>query len=368
MIKLLVDALQASGIDVGFLRLANYLTFRIIMAMATPLVLSLLFGFRFIVFLYRRNLRDTSGDIEAVSAFGKRGTPTAGGLLVLFTTGLSLLLWADPTSPFMWWLSGGFFYMGFVGFLDDVQKVRFKSSLSGLSQLGKTLLLLLFVLPFAVMLVSGSSPLPDHLRTLVYLPFLKNPVLNLHPVVYVGFTVFAVFAIINAVNITDGLDGLLGGTAILTIGVYVVFAYVVGNAVYSQYLLFPTIPGAGEIAVFGSAMIGALFGFLWFNTYPAEVFLGDTGSLAIGGGLAMMAFFTKQEMLFPVAGGIFVFEVFTSLMQQKIGGRLGRRILHRAPFHHELTHRGIAEPKVVVRLVIVSTLLALMALLSLKVR
>ena len=368
MIKLLVEALQSAGIDIGFLRLVNYLTFRAIMGMATSLLFALVFGFRLIVFLYRKRMRDVSGDIEAINAFGKRGTPTAGGLLVLLSCGVGILLWGDLTNPFVICLTSGFFYLGLVGFIDDFQKVRFKSSLSGLSQIGKTSLLLIFIIPFSVYLISPWSPIPEHLRTLVFIPFLKNPVFDLNPFLYVCFASFAIFSIINAVNITDGLDGLLGGTAILTIGIYLVFAYIIGNTMYSEYLLFPYVAGTGEMVVFGSALIGALFGFLWFNTYPAEVFMGDTGSLAVGGAIAMMAFLTKQEMLFPIVGGLFVFEIFTSLLQQKIGGRLGRRLLHRAPFHHEMTHRGIAEPKVVVRLIIVSILLALVALLSLKVR
>lgn len=368
MIKLLVEALQSAGYDIGFLRLVNYLSFRAIMGMVTSLLFALMFGFRFTVFLYRRKLRDVSGDIEAISAFGKRGTPTAGGLLVLVSVAFSILLWGNLTNRVTLVLILGFFYMGFVGFIDDFQKVRFKSSLSGLSQLGKTALLLLFIVPFALFLISPLNPVSEPLRTVIFIPFLKNPVFALSPGLYIVFVIFAVFSIINAVNITDGLDGLLGGTAILTIGVYIIFAYIIGNAVYASYLLFPFVPGTGEIAVFGSVLIGALFGFLWFNTYPAEIFMGDTGSLAVGGAIAMIAFLTKQEMLFPIVGGLFVFEIFTSLLQQKVGGRLGRRILHRAPFHHEMTHRGIAEPKVVVRLIIVSILLALIALLSLKVR
>ena len=368
MIRLLFEYLQAQGVDVGFFRLGGYLTFRIITAMVTSLLLMLLLGFRFIVFLYRHGMRDTSGDVVSIEAHGKRGTPTAGGLLVLLATTVSLLVWGDLHSPFLWWLGGGFLYLGLVGFLDDFQKVRFKSSLSGLSQAAKTLLMLVFLMPFAMHLVSAASPLPEELRPVLLVPFLKGVVLSLPPALFVVFAVLAMYAITNAVNITDGLDGLLAGTAVPAIAVYVVLGYVLGNAILSGYLLFPFIPGAGEIAVFGAAMIGALFGFLWFNTYPAEVFLGDTGSLAVGGGLAMMAFFTKQELLFLLAGGVFVFEIFTATVQQKVGDRMGRRIFHRAPFHHELTHRGMAEPKATVRLVIVSTLLSLIALLSLKVR
>ncbi len=368
MIGLLVELLESLGYDYGFMRLFDYLTVRALMGFATALGFSILFGFRVIVFLYDRSLRDTSGDFLSLSAASKRGTPTGGGLLVLLATSLAVFLWGDFSSPYFWPLVVGFAYFSVVGLLDDVLKARFKSSLSGLSQLGKTLLLLAFIVPFAAYLVSDWSPIPEAERTLVYLPFVKAAVLDLHPLLYIAFATFAIFSIVNAVNITDGMDGLLGGTSTLTLGVYVIFAYVVGNAVFARYLLFPFHAGAGEMAVFGGALIGAILGFMWFNTYPAEVFLGDTGALGIGGAMGMLAFLTKQELLFPIVGGIFVFEIFSSLVQQKFGDRLGRRIFTRAPFHHAMSHRGIPEPKVVVRFWIVSLILASLALLSLKVR
>ncbi|MDQ7088695.1 MAG: hypothetical protein Q9Q13_12925, partial [Acidobacteriota bacterium] len=247
MIKLLAAWLADLGVDAGFLRLANYITVRALLGMATALGLSLLFGFRFIVRLYDKGLRDTSGDFLSLSAESKRGTPTAGGLILLASTLVSVFLWGDLESRFFWPLVGGFSYLSLVGFLDDSLKSRFKSSLSGLSQAAKTLLLLGCIVPFAVFLVSDFSPLPARERTLLYIPFYKEPLLDLTPVGFVLFAVFAIFSIVNAVNITDGMDGLLCGTSTFGLGVYLVYAYILGNTIYARYLLFPYLPGAGEM-------------------------------------------------------------------------------------------------------------------------
>jgi phospho-N-acetylmuramoyl-pentapeptide-transferase len=368
MIKLIVELLQDAGIDFGFFRLIDYVTFRALTGLATALAISLMIGFRMTVALYDRQIRDTSGDFMSIGVSSKRGTPTAGGAMLLISTLLSALLWSDFGNPFLWPLMIGFTYFCLVGFLDDFLKARFKSSLSGLSQIAKTLLMLGFIVPFAIYFVSAWSPVPEELRTLIYIPFYKNPVLDLGAIGFFLFAVFTFFAIINAVNITDGMDGLLCGTASLTLAVYVILAYIVGNTIYSGYLLFPYMAGSQEMSVFGAILIGGVLGFMWFNTYPAEVFLGDTGSLGIGGTLSMMALMTKQEFLFVIVGGVFVFEVFTSLMQQQVGDRIGRRVFHRAPAHHSMTHKGIPEPKVVVRFWIISLILASIGLLSLKIR
>ena len=291
MIRLLIHALRDVGVDPGFFRLAESLTFRTLMGLATALALALVFGNRIISMLYRRRFRDTSGEHLSIGIHSKRGTPTGGGLLILLSTTVSAVLWADLTSPFIWPLLLGFIYLGLVGFVDDFLKVRFKSSLVGLSQLAKTFLQLLFAIPFAVYFVSSVCPLPEELRTVIQIPFYKYPLFDIGSIGFVLFTVFTLFAIINAVNITDGMDGLLGGTSILTTLVYLVFAYVIGNSELSSFLLFSYVPGTGEVAVFGAMLIGAVLGFLWFNAYPAQVFMGDTGSLAIGGVLGMMAFF-----------------------------------------------------------------------------
>ncbi len=368
MIKLFLEFLKGIGIDYGFFRLINYLSFRTIITVVSSLFFSLLLGHKFILFLYGKKFRDSSGEVLSINAYSKRGTPTAGGLLIITSTLLSLLLWGDFKNPYFLMLLFGFIYLGFVGFVDDFQKTRFKSSLSGLSELGKTILILLFIFPFTIFYFSDLCTIPKAIKTNIYIPFYKNPLINIGEIGFIIFIFFAMFSIINAVNITDGLDGLLSGTSSLTIGVYSILAYIMGNSIVSSYYLFPYIKGVGEVTVFGAALVGSLLGFLWYNSYPAEMFMGDTGSLAIGGVLAMMVFFTKQEMLFLIAGGIFVFEILTSLLQEKIGDRIGRRILYRAPFHHSMTHRGIAEPKAVLRLWIIAIILAAVSLLSLKVR
>ncbi len=368
MIKLLLEFLKGIGINYGFFRLINYLSFRTIIAVVTSLFFVLLLGHKFILFLYNKKFRDTSGEISSINAYSKRGTPTAGGLLIMSSTLISVLLWGDFKNSYFLMLLIGFIYLGFVGFLDDFQKTRFKSSLSGLSELAKTILILLFIFPFTIFYFSGMNTIPQSIKSNIYIPFYKNPLINIGEVGFIIFIFFTMFSIINAVNITDGLDGLLSGTSSLTIGVYSILAYIMGNTILSSYYLFPYIKGVGEITVFGAAIVGSLLGFLWYNSYPAEIFMGDTGSLAIGGVLSMMVFFTKQELLFLIAGGIFVFEILTSLLQEKIGNRIGRRIIYRAPFHHSMTHRGIAEPKAVIRMWIIAIILAALSLLSLKVR
>ena len=368
MVEFLIDFMKANGMDFGFFRLMNYITFRAIMGMVTALLFNLFFGYKFILFLYQKKMRDTSGDILSIKAYSKRGTPTGGGVLIISSTLVSTFFWADLTSMYVLPLLGGLIYFGLVGFLDDFQKTRFKSSLSGLSELGKTIALLVFMVPFAIFFLSSYNPVPEELRTLIYIPFYKNPALDLGLIGYGIFIIFTMFSITNAVNLTDGMDGLLCGISTLTVGVYAIFAYIIGNAIASSHYLFPYMEGSGEISIFCTTLIGSLLGFLWYNTYPAQVFMGDTGSLSIGGVISIMVLQTKQELLFLIVGGIFVIEIFTSLVQDKLGTRIGRRIFYRAPFHYTLTHRGIAEPKAVVRLWIISILLALIALLSLKVR
>jgi len=365
--EILVDLLKSLGINFGYFRVFDYITFRVIMAAMTALLVEILFGHTFIVWLYRRRLRDTGSDYLSLSTNDKRGTPTAGGLLIMVAVAVSLFLWGRPTSVYLIAVASSFFYFGLVGLFDDWQKVRLKSSLFGLGQAAKSLLQLAFIVPFATWLVT-ASPLPLHLRTTFYLPFLKNATWDAGPWVFGAFVVFAFYSVVNAVNITDGMDGLVTMPAVMVAVLYGVFGYILGNSILARYLIFPYMPGAGELTVFAGALAGGLFGFLWFNAYPAEVFMGDTGSMATGAALASLAFLTRQEMLFPLTGGVFVASIASSLIQEKIGMRIGRRIFLRAPLHHGQTHKGIAEPKVVVRYWIISVLLTLLAALSIKVR
>jgi phospho-N-acetylmuramoyl-pentapeptide-transferase len=377
MIQLLFQFLSVLGVEYGFFRLTEYITFRLMMATGTSLILSLVFGHRFIVALYRRGAVDTAGQMISVRADEKKGTPTSGGLMIIATTLLSFYLWGDfllhpqeRLNPIVFCLAAGFLYFGLVGYFDDFQKVRGRSSLRGLSQLAKTALQLLFIAPFAALFVlAEQNPVPVELRTLLFVPFHKHAVLDLGPVPFMVFVLVVFFGILNAVNISDGMDGLASGLAVQTIGTFGVFAYIIGSSRLARHYLFPNVPGVEEIAVFGACLIGAILGFLWYNAYPAEVFMGDTGSLALGGAIAMMAFFIKQEMLLFIAGGVFIFEGFSSQIQEKVGERLlRRRLFHRGPFHDSLKHQGVAEPKVVARLLIVGVLLTLVALLSIKVR
>ncbi len=368
MVEFLINVLKAFDIDYGFFRLINYVTFRALIGAFTSLVLTLVFGHKFIVFLYKKRFRDTSGDYLSIESHSKRGTPTAGGLIILFSTIVSIVIWGNLANLFLLMLILTIVYFSFVGFIDDFLKTRMGSSLSGLGQLTKTMLILFYAVPFSLWVTSGVSPIPVEIRNKIFFPFIKSAILELPPFFYSIFLVFFMFSVINAVNITDGLDGLASGISLQVVGVYGVFGYIIGNRVLAKHYLFFHINGAGEIAVFSGALLGAIIGFLWYNVYPAEVFMGDTGSLSIGASISVIAIFLKQEFLFLIVGGVFVFEIFTSLIQEKFGYRIGRRIFYRAPYHHTLIYRGVAEPKAVTRLVVISAILSIISLLSIKIR
>jgi len=369
MIELLLNGLRGIGIEFGPLRVLEFLSVRILMAALTALVLALAFGHHVIVALYRRRMRDTGGDYASINTSSKRGTPTAGGLMILLCTGIAWILWGRISDPYLLAAGSAFFYYGLLGLADDWLKMRFKSSLFGLGEAAKLLFQVAFAVPFAIWFVSSWSPLPAELKTTIVVPFIKNPLWDVGPWVFCAFLVIAFLAVVNAVNLTDGLDGLVTVPAMMSFGLYGIFGYILGNAVWTQYLIYPLFPGIGELSVFTAALVGGLAGFLWYNAYPAEVFMGDTGSMAIGGSLAAVAFLTRQELLLPLTGGIFVASAFSSFVQSKLGDRvLKRRIFLRAPVHHSQTEKGIAEPKVVVRYWIISLILTLLAALSIKVR
>ncbi len=368
MIEFIIEVLRGWGVNFGFFRLVDYVTFRFIISIITSIIFVVLFGHRIIVELYEKGFRDAGESYASIDISSKKGTPTAGGLIFILATSFSSLIWAKWNNAFVELLFLGFIYFGMIGMLDDYLKVRFKSSLFGLSEKVKGLLQLLFIVPFSFFLFSDLSPIPHFVRLKFYIPFVKNPIFELNYFLYVAFGIFVLFSIVNAVNLTDGLDGLATGTSIPVCAVYIGFSYIMGNKILAPHFLFPHINGLGEVTVFLGALVGGLFGFLWFNTYPAEIFMGDTGSLSIGIVLGMVAFFTKQEMLFPIVGGIFVITIFTSLLQEKVGMKIGRRIFTRAPIHHAFILRGIAEPKLVVRYWIISIFLALIAALSIKLR
>jgi phospho-N-acetylmuramoyl-pentapeptide-transferase len=351
-----------------FFRLVNYISFRAILAMLTAFVLALLVGSRLIGYLFRRNICDVVEDYGIINVNDKRGTPVMGGILIIGSFLISLLLWCNLGSSYVHIILFSTVWFASLGFADDYLKIRSKSSAAGMSQKTKLLAQALFGLIFGILYLSHASPLPEHLVSKLYLPFLKNPVMDLS-YLYVPFIIFVVLAISNSVNFADGLDGLAIVPVSLTATVYGVFAYIIGNTIYASYLNFEYIAGSGELTVVCAALIGAGIGFLWFNAYPAEIFMGDVGSLTLGGILATIAILIKQEFLFPVVGGIFVLEGASVLIQEKIGiNLLGRRLFFRAPLHHTFQYRGMSETKVVIRFWIISGLLATLALLSIKIR
>ena len=365
-------------------RLASYISFRSILAAITAFCLILILGTRVIRVLYQRGAKDTMYDYGFMEPESKRGTPTMGGILIVGAVFVAVVLWSDPANPFVQWVLGAMLWFGAVGFVDDYLKVKHKDSRRGLSQLTKLGLQTVFAVLFMLVYLSDwISPLaaervkllqgalnvtPENYKFYLQIPFYKYPVLDLSWF-YLPFGVFVILAISNSVNFADGLDGLAIVPATLTAGVYGLFAYIIGNSIHSRTLLFTHLVGSGELSIILSALFGAGLGFLWFNAYPAQVFMGDTGSMALGGVLAVVAIMLKQEFLFLLAGGIFVLEGTSVLIQEKIGiNILGRRIFHRAPIHHNFQHFGIAETKLVVRFWIIGIILMLLSLATIKIR
>lgn len=352
----------------SFLRLVDYISARSIGAALTAILLTLFFTPIFIRYLHRHGFVDQARDTGIASASDKAGTPAMGGAIMTGCVLISCLLWCNLANPFLVVVLLGMVWFGIIGLFDDLAKMRAKSGDRGLSESKKLLLQAAFAAALALFLVSPYSPLPQNQAGAFYLPFLKAPLFN-SAWFYCPIMFFFVLVVGNSVNITDGLDGLAIVPSVFVVGVLGVFGYLLGNAIWARYLNYPFLPGTGELAIFCSAFAGAGIGFLWFNAYPAQVFMGDTGSLAIGGCMAVLSIVLKQEALFLILGGLFVAEAASSQIQDKIGIRwLGRRIFLRAPLHHQMQHKGLAETKVVIRLWISAGILALAALATLKLR
>ncbi len=344
----------------GALNLIRYITFRAGAASATALLIGLLLGPKFISWL-----RAKQGKGQPIRSDGpqshlaKRGTPTMGGLLILTSVAISVLLWMDLANPYVWaclLVTGGF---GLIGWLDDYDKVR-KAHHAGLS--GKTRLTLEFLIAGVatwLMVRTGGTEL--------HLPFVKETVIDLGWF-YILFGAFVIVAFGNAVNLTDGLDGLATMPVIIASLAFVLFAYLVGNAKFAAYLGIPHVPGAGDLTVLLLAIIGAGLAFLWFNAPPAAVFMGDTGSLALGGALGAVSVATHHEFALVIVGGIFVVEALSVVIQVAVYKRTGKRVFLMAPIHHHFEHLGWSEPTVVIRFWIISFVLALAGLSTLKIR
>ncbi|QWD87166.1 phospho-N-acetylmuramoyl-pentapeptide-transferase [Polynucleobacter paludilacus] len=378
--------------DLGFLRVFNYITFRAVMATLTALLIGLISGPWVIRKLTALKMGQSVRSDGPQSHLVKTGTPTMGGVLILLGIFISCILWADLTNRFIWIVMIVTFGFGVVGWVDDYRKVARKDP-KGMSSREKFFwqtLIGLFAaiyLAFSVSEINNLKVLQlflDWLRsgfaldlpakTNLLLPFMKEVS---YPLGMMGFIILSYFVIVgssNAVNLTDGLDGLVIMPVILVGAALGAFAYVMGNAIYAKYLLFPYIPGAGELMIFCGAMGGAGLAFLWYNTHPAQVFMGDVGALALGGALGTIAVIVRQEIVLFVMGGIFVAETFSVMLQvfwfkytKKRYGE-GRRIFRMAPLHHHFELGGWKETQVVVRFWIITILLVLVGLSSLKLR
>ncbi len=346
-----------------FFALFDYITMRAILGALTALALSLWLGPGVIARLARLKGGQPIRKDGPQSHFSKAGTPTMGGALILLSILLSTLLWADLRNRYVWVLLAVLVAFGAIGWLDDWIKIVRRDP-NGLKSRHKYALQSLFGFGAAVFLYL-SADVPA--ATTLYLPLLKNVALPLG----LGFIVLAYFWIVgfsNAVNLTDGLDGLAIMPTVLVASALGIFAYASGNAVFSQYLQIPAIPGAGEITIFCAAIAGAGLGFLWFNTYPAMVFMGDIGALALGAALGTIAVIVRQEAVLLVMGGIFVIETLSVMIQVASFKLTGKRVFRLAPIHHHFELKGWPEPRVIVRFWIISVVLVLVGLATLKVR
>ncbi|HOW57599.1 MAG TPA: phospho-N-acetylmuramoyl-pentapeptide-transferase [Smithellaceae bacterium] len=345
-----------------FFNVFRYITFRTIYATITALLICFIVGPWLIRKLQNLQIGQNIRSDGPQSHLTKKGTPTMGGILIVFAVTVSTLLWANLSVIYVWLLLLVTIGYGLIGFFDDYRKFTGASSkgLSGRFRLLAEIIIALFVSIVLYMKAGFGSQ--------ITIPFLKTVLPDLGWG-YVALSTFIIVGAANAVNLTDGLDGLATGPSIICFATYVLFAYFAGHIKLANYLQIPYVAGAGELAVCCGALVGATIGFLWFNSYPAEIFMGDVGSLSLGGALGAVAIITKQEILLAIVGGIFVIETFSVIFQVgyfKMTG--GKRIFRMAPIHHHFELKGWAEPKVIVRFWIISILLALMAISTLKLR
>jgi phospho-N-acetylmuramoyl-pentapeptide-transferase len=344
--------------------LIRYETVRSVWAALTAFLLSLGLGPALIAFLTRLKVGQTIREDGPQSHLKKAGTPTMGGLLIAAVFILSSLLWARLDNRFVWLGLGAFTWFAVIGFLDDYTKLVLKNS-KGISARTKMLLQVAGSLGF--MLAYFYSQPPGSLTSVLNLPFVKTP-LDLPALVYGCFGVLVLVGASNGVNLTDGLDGLAIGTSAFVALAFIIITYLVGHARLSAYLLIPHVPDLGEAAVLCSAMLGACLGFLWFNAHPAQVFMGDTGSLALGGFFGAVAILAKQEILLALVGMVFVLEALSVIVQVASFKMRGKRIFAMAPLHHHFELKGVPESKVIVRFWIVAALFMLAAVSTFKLR
>jgi phospho-N-acetylmuramoyl-pentapeptide-transferase len=342
----------------------QYLTLRGILAAVTALMMALFIGPWMISLLSRYQIGQVVRTDGPKSHLQKTGTPTMGGGLMLVAMGIGTLLWADLTSRFVWVLLGTTLAFGLIGFYDDYLKLVVGNS-KGLAPRYKYLAQSIAALAIAFALY-GMHQMPSEIS--LYVPFFKTVAIPMSMLAFVAFAYCVIVGTSNAVNLTDGLDGLAIMPAVMVAAALGVFAYVTGNIKFAAYLQIPYINGVGETLIFSATLVGAGLGFLWFNTYPAQVFMGDVGALAIGASLGTTAVIVRQELVLFVMGGVFVLETVSVVLQVASFKLTGKRIFRMAPIHHHFELKGWAEPKVIVRFWIISFVLVLMGLATLKIR
>ena len=348
----------------SFFNVFKYLTVRTGLSMITSMVVVFAIGSPFINYFSRKQIHNPiRKDGPEDHIIKKIGTPTMGGVLILIGLFSGILLWSDLNNPFNWFLIFIVASFGMLGAYDDIKKIKGKSS-AGISS--KTKIFTQIILALIGILILTYLAKPDDLMNL-YIPFFKNIIINLGWF-FVPFYLFVIVGSSNAVNLTDGLDGLATVPVILVAACFAFISYVTGNIVFAQYLQIPYIEGVGEVSVFCGAIIGSCLGFLWFNAPPAKIFMGDTGSLALGGSLGAVSIITKHEIVLAITGGLFVFEAISVIVQVLSYKLTGRRIFKMAPIHHHFEKKGWHESTVVIRFWIIAIILAMLGLATLKLR
>ncbi|MBI5048984.1 MAG: phospho-N-acetylmuramoyl-pentapeptide-transferase [Deltaproteobacteria bacterium] len=338
----------------------QYITFRTIYAVVTALILSFIVGPYIIKKLSLMQIGQVIRKDGPQNHLIKQGTPTMGGVIILFAVIIPTLLWANLKNPYVWLLTAVTLGLGAIGFIDDYKKVVQNDS-QGLWPRYKFLGQVVIAIGAALFLYFTGF------NTSITLPFFKNITISLGWL-YIPFVVLVIVGASNAVNLTDGLDGLAIGPITIAAATYMLFTYLTGNVKIAQYLQIMYVPKAAELTIFAGAMVGASLGFLWFNSYPAQIFMGDVGSLSLGGALGTLAVITKQEILLVLVGGVFVIEALSVIFQVGSFKLRGKRIFKMAPLHHHFELNGLPEPKIIVRFWIISIILSLIAISTLKLR
>ena len=342
----------------------SYLTLRAILAAITALGFSLVMGPRMIAGLQRYQVGQVVRDDGPQTHLKKKGTPTMGGVLILVAVAVGTLLWADLRDRFVWTVLGVTLAFGLIGFYDDYLKLVIKNPKGLIARYKYFWQSVVGLCAAMVLYYTAQSPA----ETTLFLPFAKRFAEPLSAVAFITLSYLMIVGMSNAVNLTDGLDGLAIMPSVLVSAALGLFAYLSGNTRFAEYLAIPDVPRAGEVLIFCTALSGAGLGFLWFNTYPAEVFMGDVGALAIGGALGVVAVIVRQELVALVMGGVFVVETASVMLQVASFKLTGKRIFRMAPIHHHFELKGWPEPKVIVRFWIITLLLVLLGLSTLKVR